>query len=364
MSIHKRNGKWQVKYRVGAKQHGRTFTRKRDAITFDAEVTRRRHPGPALTSELDRSTVTLDAYVRGPWRAHAVTLSPASRATYAWALEKHLAELLDEPLVSLDVPRLAAHQRLLLDRGARPTTIREALVRLSGILQIAVEHGHVQGNAARALRKVPLDAREEVRPLAPTELERLLSELEGRHRAIVLLGGHLGLRPMEIRSVPWSALGDQTLTVGRAHTKSTARRMRTIAVPEVTMRELKEWRLRTGRPDDAYPIVGPMSANALKLWGTKRLRPAVKAATAGRITNATVYTMRHSHASALHYCGFTVPEAARRMGHGAELHLRTYAHVIEALSGERYGNLDALIASARMFPQSSLTVCRGRSDAP
>jgi hypothetical protein len=52
-------------------------------------------------------------------------------------------------------------------------------------------------------------------------------------------------------------------------------------------------------------------------------------------------------ASVLHYCGFTVPEAAARLGHDASLHLKTYAHVIEAIRGQRYADLDALIAAAR-----------------
>jgi integrase len=106
-----------------------------------------------------------------------------------------------------------------------------------------------------------------------------------------------------------------------------------------------------------------MTANAMKLWGVRRLRPAIEQATGGRIEDATVYTLRHGHASALHYCGFTLPEAARRMGHGAELHLRTYAHVIDAMNGERYADLDALIAAARaglVFRQSSATPVEAR----
>lgn len=209
----------------------------------------------------------------------------------------------------------------------------------------------------RALRKVRADATDEVRPLSPVELERLIAGLAGRDRAIVLLGGHLGLRPLEIRSVPWTALGERTLTVGRAHTKASARRTRTLTVPDATAQALREWRLRAGRPDERTPIVGRMSANALRLWNTRRLRPAVEAASGRRIVDATVYTLRHSHASALHYSGFTLPEAARRMGHGGALHLRTYAHVIESVSGQRYDGLDALIAAARaqlVFPQSSV----------
>ena len=96
-----------------------------------------------------------------------------------WALEKHLAELLDEPLISIDVARLAEHQQLLLDRDATPSTVREALTRLSGILQVAVEHGRIPANPARALRKVPAGPSEEVEPLSPVELERLIAGFSG-----------------------------------------------------------------------------------------------------------------------------------------------------------------------------------------
>ncbi len=142
-----------------------------------------------------------------------------------------------------------------------------------------------------------------------------------------------------------------------SRTKRTASRTRVIAAPEVTARELKAWRLESGRPGEEDPIVGVMSPNALRLWGAKRLRPAVAAATGGRIRDATVYTLRHSHASALHYAGFTPAEAAERMGHGLGLHWRTYAHVVKAMSGTRYDG-DALISAARArleLRQSSVT---------
>ena len=97
---------------------------------------------------------------------------------------------------------------MLLDRGATPSTVREVIAKLSGILQIATEHGHIPANPARAVRNVPAEHGEEIDPLTPVELERLLDGLDGRDRAIALLGGHLGLRPLEIRQVPWTALGE------------------------------------------------------------------------------------------------------------------------------------------------------------
>lgn len=356
MSVHPRNGKWQVRWREHGRPRGRSFDRKGDADTFDREIKRRLQLGPHLARELDRSVMTLAQFVGADFKTHAATLTPKSREHYQWALDLHLAELADEPLTALDVPRLAAHQQFLLDRGRTPNTVRAVMTRLSGVLQVAVEHGHLPGNAARALRKVPAPPRPEVRPLAPLELEALIAQFKGRARAIVLLGGHLGLRPKEIRLVSWSGFAGDTLTVGRAQTKRGAARTRVIDVPEVTARELREWQLASGGRDED-PIVGELGEAGLRIWVYQHLKPVV-AKVAGR-DDVTAYTLRHTHASALHYAGWTVPEAARRMGHGPALHVQTYAHVIDAVKGKRYADLDALIAAARAeladleFPLSS-----------
>jgi hypothetical protein len=179
MSINKRSGKWQVKWREGEHQRSRTFDLKGDADTFERELRRRAQLGPALVRELTRGTLTLDEFVRTGFRTHAATLAPVTRKQYARALEHHLRELVDVPLIAIDVPLLAAHQQHLLEQGRSTNTVREALTRLSGILQIEVEHGHIPGNAARAVRKVPAEPRDEVRPLAPVELEALIEGFRG-----------------------------------------------------------------------------------------------------------------------------------------------------------------------------------------
>src|SRR5689334_1618685 len=138
MSIHKDRKSWRVRYRdASGRQQSRTFARKDDAKTFDREMSRRLQLGPALAAELDRRTMTLGEYVAGPWRAHAATLAKPTREKYAWALEKHLGELVDQPLITIDAPMIAAHQRLLLDREATPSTVREVIAKLSGLLPVA-----------------------------------------------------------------------------------------------------------------------------------------------------------------------------------------------------------------------------------
>lgn len=356
MSLHKDNGKYRVRWRQGGRQRSRTFDRKADADLFEAEVRRRRQLGPTLARDVLQATITLDEFVRTGFRTHAVTLAPASRRHYRWALENHLTGLLDTPLAAIDVPLLAAYQRRLLDTGRTPNTVRESMTKLSGILQVAVEHGQIASNPVRSLRKVPRGAHEEVRALSPRNLEQLITVCNGRDRAIVLLAGHLGLRPIEVRMAPWHAFTGDTFTVGRARTKKTAARTRVLTVPQTTARELKRWRMEAGRPNDDEPIIGETTESALNQWTWKTFKPIV-AGVLGR-DDVTLYTLRHSHASALHYCGFTVVDAARRMGHGPALHVATYAHVIDALGATRYPDLDSLIEAARDTTEQTDSVYR------
>src|SRR5262249_6297408 len=154
VSINKERGKWRVKWEIAGRQRSRTFDRKADAITFEGDIKRRRQLGPRLAAELERESMTLHEYVVGPWRAQAATLAQQTREKYRWALKKHLRELVDEPIVGLDVTRLAEHQQLMLKKGSTPSTIRAAFAQLSGILQLAAEGGYIAGNPARGLRKV------------------------------------------------------------------------------------------------------------------------------------------------------------------------------------------------------------------
>jgi integrase len=340
-----------VKYRIGGRQRSRSFDRKGDAVTFDADIRRRRQLGPALAAELERGSETLDDFIRGSWRAHAATLAPKTRQKYRWVLENHLGSLGDEPLATLDVARLARHQRQLLDAGVRPNTVREVYAQIAGILQIAVEHGRIPANPARSMRKVKADPPAPVVPLQPVELEALIAASTGRDRAMIILGGYFGLRPIEIRSVTWARLRDDSLTIAKVDTKPSAS-PRTITGPSAGIVALKEWRLESGRPGDNEPIIG-LTARNMNQWNVYLRRIARDAI--GR-DDLTAYALRHSHASALHYAGYTVPRAAERMGHTANEHLGTYAHVLDSITDEHYTDLDGLIMAARnpVFHQSSV----------
>ena len=140
---------------------------------------------------------------------------------------------------------------------------------LSGILQVAVEHDVIPANPVRSLRKVSVPHADEKVPLAPVELEALVAGFRGRERAITVLGGHLGLSPIEIRLAPWGNLapGYSTLLIGAGKTKKQRAHSRVIVIPQATAVELRRWRMESGRPADTEPIIGPMTPRNLRASG-------------------------------------------------------------------------------------------------
>ena len=85
------------------------------------------------------------------------------------------------------------------------------------------------------------------------------------------------------------------------------------------------------------------AANGFEKWRQRRSNELLEAAgvAAGR-----PYDLRHSFASLLLHEGRDVIYVARQLGHGADLTLRTYGHVIEELEGSPQLPAEEAIARA------------------
>ena len=97
--------------------------------------------------------------------------------------------------------------------------------------------------------------------------------------------------------------------------------------------DLAAWRASSDdAQDDALvfpaPAGGDWSANAFEKWRQRRFSDLLKVADLKR---GRPYDLRHSFASLLLHEGRGVIYVARQLGHGGELTLRTYGHVIEEL---------------------------------
>lgn len=172
---------------------------------------------------------------------------------------------------------------------------------------------------------------------------------------------YAGLRPQEALALRWRDVGERTLTVLAAKTG----RRRSVRLLAPLAHDLREWKLTSGRPSaDALVFPGhdgqPWSQEAYKSWSRKAPRgrkrdgrrtgsagPFARAAQAAGVPDATPYTLRHSFCSLLVHEGRSVIYVARELGHGAQLTLETYGHVIDELDEAPRLEAEAAIRQAR-----------------
>ncbi|MGZ6669409.1 MAG: tyrosine-type recombinase/integrase [Solirubrobacteraceae bacterium] len=349
--------RWRVRWRQagrGSSYRARTFDRKSDALNFAADLRRRRQLGSLAM--LDSGRITLAQYVAETWApSYRGNLSPRTRTLYGYLYDTHvlpqlgaltLAELTPEVIARWQADRLAA--------GSGPVAIRKALTLLGGILQRAVEGGHLPTNPARLVRKAPLPRRKEVRPLAPSTVELMRAASTPRDAALISVMAYAGLRPGEALGLQWQDIRDNTNLVERAislgeerDTKTTTHRTVRLLSPLAT--DLSEWKLRSGRPPGSALVFPshknePWTLPAYQSWRRRAFRRAVEAA---ETTNARPYDLRHSFASLLLHEGRSVIYVARQLGHDAQLTLGTYGHVIDELDSAARIDAEQAIAAAR-----------------
>lgn len=377
MSVHEKrtaNGRkrYVVRYRDGDRNRSRSFTRKRDAEAFDAEVERRRQLGPVAVSLLDAGSETLHQYVTGTWaKAHAAHLAPTTRKSYATCYDTHIAPFLGSvPLRELSPERIAMWQTQRVAAGAGREAVRRAHMLLGSILQRAVESQRIASNPQRIVRKVKGIPRDEVRPLAPVHVEamlsalrlgtprdapakkharkgplRMISEAPQRDATLVAVLAYAGLRPGEALDLRWGHVQERTLVVNASKTG----KRRSVRLLAPLAADLTAWRLaspRTQATDYVFPAAGGgrWTNEAYKSWARHAFARAALAA--GR-PDATPYTARHSFASLLLHEGRSVIYVARQLGHDATLTLSTYGHVIEELDGAPQQDAEEAIRAAR-----------------
>ncbi len=345
---------WRVRWQDGDRWRSRTFELKRDALLFDSELRRRRRLGSLAT--LDAGIETVDAYATNSWApTYAVVLAPKTRSLYTMLYDRHIAPTLGGvPLRELTPETIARWQSDRLAAGAGPTSLRKALTLLGSILQRAAESGRIANNPARLVRKAPLPRRAEVRPLAPITIEAMRAACSARDATLLSVLAYAGLRPGEALALHWGDVRDHTLLVERSlslgsekDTKTSTHRTVRVLMPLAA--DLREWRMRSGRPSDRALIFPgldgkPWSEQAYRSWRRRAFHRAVAAA---EVEHARPYDLRHSFASLLLHEGRSVIYVARQLGHGAQLTLGSYGHVIDEFEEAPRQDAEAAIFAAR-----------------
>lgn len=367
-SAGKKRQAWRVRWQDGDRWRSKTFAKKADADTFDADLVSRRRLGQL--AQLDSGTETLDAFMAEVWiPIHFAALQPKTQIVYESLYRTHIKpEFGGTPLREISAEMIGHWQAQALRTGGGQVAIRKALTLLGAILQRAAEGGRLQTNPARLVRKPRIAKSAEVQPLAPSQVEairramldpepiHIAASTEGQRRrkahtqpapgtpqsrlrdaTLVSVLAYAGLRPAEALRLTWGSVREATLLVEAPKT-NTARTVRLLAPLAA---DLKAWRFASGRPSDKRLI---FPAVDLDRW---RARQWSRALATARVEDATPYTLRHSFASLLIAEGRSVIYVARQLGHGAALTLGTYGHVIEELEAVENVTAEATIEAAR-----------------
>jgi len=346
---------WRVRWRQHGRNRARTFSTRRDARDFDAEVRRQRRAGSLPT--LDAGTETLGEYVTGTWAAsHAATLAAKTRLHYASLYDYHLRPYLGSIALREITPEVVGRwQADRLAFGSGPIAIRHAMDLLGAILEHAFVGGHVSANPVRRVKKARSPRREEVQPLSPTTIEAMRKALDARDATLISVLAYAGLRPGEALGLRWGDVREQTLLIQRAislgkESDTKTRQHRTVRLLGALAADLRSWRLAVGRPDDRELVfpgkeAQPWTQAAYQSWRRRAFKRGTQAA---GLAHARPYDLRHSFASLLLHEGRSVIYVARQLGHDARLTLTRYGHVIDELEDMPRIEAESAIASARL----------------
>ena len=177
----KKNGKWEVRWRdAGGRRRGRTVDLKKDADRLATDIRRRQQVGAIV--DLERGGVILADFVEVYWRDYAVpNLAPKTRAVYGQIWEKHLRPRIGGlPLRELTTPTLTRLRAEMTQAGLGDPTVLKAFTVLQSVLSHAVVDGHVDHNAARAVRKPRQRRERKIDPVAPEVVEGMRKDFLDR----------------------------------------------------------------------------------------------------------------------------------------------------------------------------------------
>ena len=355
MSIHRRrrsDGDWsyQVKWRDDRDEwKSKTFRRKKHAEAFEDEIKRNKRLGSSI--DMDAGKETLAEFGKEWWRAHAEpNLRENTRKRYASLWDCHVLPRLGAVRLRDISPKVVDEFKVaLLADGASAGTVRKVLILLQGVLRLATTWERIPRNPVISIKKPPQQTQREIKPLTPSKVEAIRQALIEqsketglRDATFVSIQAYGGCRPGEALGLVWGKVRQRTLWVRDSNSPEADTKTgnhRTVDLLGPLAKDLTEWRLFCGRPEDddlVFPKLrskdGPIDDARQKWtkedydnWRDRVYGPIAEEVGASKYP----YDLRHSFVSLLIHEGRSIPEVARQAGHSVQTCLDNYAHVFE-----------------------------------
>jgi integrase len=376
--------RWLVRWRdARKKQHGKSFTRKRDAERYAADLERRRQLGPLYEAEPE----TFEEFLRGWIVRYRQRVRRSSADRRAAAFTALPPELLARPLVSLTTAEVEDAVTEIAARAPRQAELALASVKL--VLKDARRRGHRIAEAILELHPPRVGGRTP-RFLTWPEVEHLAGVLPDQHARLVLVAALTGLRRGEILALTWGDvdLEGQTVTVREGKTEA-ARRTVDLAPTAVELLEEQRSALSEGGPPQAdlghappaehagRNVPAPSSESAPVFpnnrggqWNghnfyTRVFAPAARAA---GFPDLTFHDLRHTYASLLAAANVNPKMAGALLGHadGGALFLRRYSHLYPGAGRQAADALERTLGKPQRADSQPAIVqsVRNREDNP
>jgi integrase len=266
------------------------------------------------------SPETFEGWARR-WLRDYARPAPATRKTYAYAVERLVDEFGTRPLASIDrMEARAAAQRL----PSQPMKIARAM------LNDAIDAGLVRANPFAGLRLEQSRGRKDLHALTEDEIVELadaaLTAFDDAYglvmRSWVLVGGFTGIRPGESTVLEWSHVSGDEILIEGTKTQTARRRIVLPPIAAKAITEAPRWF------DSPWVFVSKTGKQFSKgIWQ----RYFDKVRTSYGRPDLDPYDLRHACATNLMRRGVEPWAIAQQLGHSDHGHLVTtlYGHPSE-----------------------------------
>jgi integrase len=329
---------WVVSYMHKGKQHIKTFSKKKMAAEWCAEmqteVKRGTHTPASASPTVEEAGKA--------WLEQAETdgLERATLTQYRQHLELHIVPLIGaEKLAGLAPADVQDFRNRLIRAGRSPVMAKKVVTSLGAILANAMAGGRVARNVVREQSRTRErrlaqrhDKRLEVGVDIPTkdEIRAILAAAQDRWRPLVVTAIFTGLRASELRGLTWKDVdldqakltvrqrADRYGTIGSPKSKSAQRE---IPLAPMVVNTLREWKLAC--PKSEPGLVFPTHEGNIELTSNMHRRGLgaveVKAGicTSPRHPKYGLHAFRHAAASLFIEQGFSPKRVQALMGHSS-----------------------------------------------
>jgi integrase len=350
---------WIVAYLHNGKQHIKTFSTKKAATEWRAEMTVDKQKGvhvPASTSIL-----VADASRRWLEQAQNDGLEPSTIAAYEQAIRLHIEPFIGElKLVDLSAAGVEDFRNRLRREGRSSVMVSKVATALGGIIGHAMSLGLASRNPVResvqyGKRRARLAKRHEKRlevgvdiP-SKDELRLILAHASERWRHLIVTAIFTGLRASELRGLTWK---DVDLKAATLRVRQRADRWDTIGSPKsaasarevplvpMVVNALKEWKL--GCPKGPLKLVFPDDDGKVEALHNIHRNALGKAqrdagiSTDWKAPKYGLHSLRHAAASLFIEQGFTPKKVQAMLGHSSiQMTFDRYGHLFPSQESDQ-----------------------------